>query len=641
MITSVLITAIALMAALPVVGLVVLGLRVLWLRLHPPHAWLWLWSISLILVIIPALSHSPAEGLLIFGQFLLVVVIAISMRAPRQVAVSGFAIALFILAFSGVLERKLSAYVWEGPGTQGLFPTLQSVLLKQNNIENHGVRSWSLSSSTGALELSFEARQLGGQAGWNWFRSDNRFQLASLEEDGELFTRVVTPIGPDPYLMRTFDMGEPIAGRTFQVSLEMRSPTPVVPLGCRGVWLMVWYQGADAKCLAVELDSEWQAFSLEWTVPETSTTSVIRIILNDLDSITYDVRRVQLVEITPEGPVHLHPLFPEAATLVLSQPGSTMESESGINFVPEHEWRSYRILVKQPDATIITATLFGGKSYGGDLVVAVRNTELQDLSEAAIDPYPLSTVIRQSFWTPHPNLAGHMIATFGLALLSLTRAGWLGFGGFILTLFSLWLTGSRAAWVAALPGLLWLFWHICHPRTRRWIFPTLIIGAVCVLLVIGIGGLGRFRVLGVEELTARPVIWQAAWQAFQDNPWIGIGSSNFISYFQAYFTGVSNEVVTHAHNLWLAFASSYGVFGLLAALWLSVGLLYIAWHWGRWRGLALVIPVLVMNIFDYTLFFAGVLLPLIFALNVMREQKMARSSSDVSFVAQGEVAHST
>lgn len=616
--------AITLMAVLPAISLVALGLRTLWRRANLQRTWLWVWLLPLLLLLSAAISHGWSELFLVSGQFGLAIFAAYGLRARRGIVSTGLALTMVVFALSGIAERQVSAHIWEGHETRGLFPMLRALITEQSAVERQASRRWLLPPDTESVELSFKARSLSGQAGWNWFRSDGRFELKALDENGEPFTRVVTPIGPDPYLMRTFDLGEPIAGGTFRVELEMRAPKHIPLQTCRGVWLMTWYEGADRKCLETELLRDWRPFELTWTVPDRAVTSVIRVVLNNFDGYTYDVRRVRLYETTLSGDVRLEPLFPEAATVQLALQGQSPESQSGFNFEPGNGWQRHEFALtdfNQEEDSTLSATLYGGRAYGGDLVLETRSLELQTKSAAGEAPRPIPSARRQSFWSQDPNLAAHSIAAAGLTLLSLTGSSWLGLGGTSLTLFGVWLAGSRAAWLGATLGLFWLLWLIARPRRRqrRIFFLLSPIAAIAVALpALDPTGLGR---LGSDDQTPRALIWQAAGQAFMDNIETGIGTNNFSAYFVAQFGELGRERVTHAHNFWLALASSYGVIGLVAALWVTGTLLYFAWRWGKWRGLGLVVPILVMQIFDYTLFHAGVLFPLVLGLNVMKERE--------------------
>jgi hypothetical protein len=88
---------------------------------------------------------------------------------------------------------------------------------------------------------------------------------------------------------------------------------------------------------------------------------------------------------------------------------------------------------------------------------------------------------------------------------------------------------------------------------------------------------------------------------------------SFAEYWQQH--GDSTVRLEHAHNFWLSLASSYGVAGLWSGAWLSAGLLYMAWRSPGWRATVIVIAVLVMNVFDATLFHATLLLPVMLVIN--------------------------
>jgi O-antigen ligase len=124
------------------------------------------------------------------------------------------------------------------------------------------------------------------------------------------------------------------------------------------------------------------------------------------------------------------------------------------------------------------------------------------------------------------------------------------------------------------------------------------------------------------EVTARRDIWAAAWGAFASHPWRGLGAGGFPAYWAEFYGG---EAVQHAHNLWLEFAASYGVLGLASAIALTFALGALAWRWGGARALLLVAGVLLMNVFDTTLFYTGVLFSLALALGTFRTGLRSRA----------------
>jgi O-antigen ligase len=198
---------------------------------------------------------------------------------------------------------------------------------------------------------------------------------------------------------------------------------------------------------------------------------------------------------------------------------------------------------------------------------------------------------------------------------SSTAGTWSEFAGFQLEAMES--TGSRIAWLAGLVSLPWLLWFACRPRERPWVYGALVAAGGLVLALVGLEGLGRLRIVGIENSLSRPEIWRVAWQALTEHPWTGVGPGpeSFNAYLSSAYGGAAPELVPNAHNLWLIFASEYGVFGLAAVLWLTLGLLWLGWRWGRWRGIAFVLPLFSLNFYDYNLFSWWILFLVILGLN--------------------------
>ena len=155
------------------------------------------------------------QSLLAFLTAFLFGLMGFGFDKPRLKSRAGGAVlvVLALLVASGFIERRLTASTWQTPDRAGLIATLQKG--REDTITSFGVRAWSVPPSIRSeetLTLSFEARLLAGDTTWDWVRSDASFELTPLQEAGEVFTRVVTPTGGDPYLMRTFNLGEPVGG---------------------------------------------------------------------------------------------------------------------------------------------------------------------------------------------------------------------------------------------------------------------------------------------------------------------------------------------------------------------------------------------------------------------------------------------
>ena len=276
------------------------------------------------------------------------------------------------------------------------------------------------------------------------------------------------------------------------------------------------------------------------------------------------------------------------------------------------------------------------------LALETRNVSATGPDGTPLPKAPGST--RQTIVFGDPNLAGHTLGTLGLALVSLAGP-LLGMFGGALTLFGVGLTGSRAALLGVAVGLLWLFW-LQLPGGRRWTAFTLgafVVGFAGVLWLQStqltqLTQVLTSRLFSLGETTARRSIWAAAGEAFVTHPWRGLGAGGFPAYWAELHRSGHGEAVQHAHNLWLEFAASYGVLGLVFALGLTFALSLTAWRSGGARALALVSGVLVMNLFDTTFFYSGVIFTLTLALGVAARTPLRPSASPLH-TTPGRGAH--
>ena len=586
-------------------------------RLQLKKEWLLLWlPPALVLTasfVAEARWHAVYE---VAGQFLLALAVS-SLIVPVRVLRPALVAILVFFLLAAVSGPLLASRIWQDPQALSLADALANS--RHNMVTTLAARSWELPTNVGELELSFEARLAKGTFGWDWFRSTGGFELTPLEEDGTPFTRVVTPRGGDPYLMRTFELNGSAGGRTFRVALEMRSPSSIPAEGCRGVWLQTWGPGGEAKCEAANLGPDWRPVELEWTAPAASESSIIRVVLNDFDGLSYDVRDVKLYELTDGRERRLEPTLQEGVGLTLVWGNEVRETQAEQTFVPTSTWQPFKFSLSPPrDASSLQALLLLGSTQSLDTQVEVRGTKLENASGPP--PTPVPTYPRAQLWFSHPNLAAHTLLSLVLATLATTSSLSLTLIVSSLAALTVVLIRSRAAWLALLLGAGW-FSFLTPPLTSRRRLGVLL--AVVILIGAGIFSVNSFRsgVFANRTGTSRLEIWRVAGGALLEHPWGGIEQTGFSDYWREAYRGNSQELVTHAHNLWLEFAAAYGLPGLVAILWLTGGLLILAWRWGRWRGLALVIPVFIMNIFDTTFFYSGVLFPLLLGINALRTEQ--------------------
>jgi putative inorganic carbon (hco3(-)) transporter len=116
------------------------------------------------------------------------------------------------------------------------------------------------------------------------------------------------------------------------------------------------------------------------------------------------------------------------------------------------------------------------------------------------------------------------------------------------------------------------------------------IGGIAALVVVGLLG---DRLLNSETVLRRFAVWQGAFDLWLAYPLAGTGPGGFFWRYPAFIMpAVMDEPnLIHAHNLWLNFATSWGILGLiwLAALlfWLGRQIGYIRQRAGAWIDIGL------------------------------------------------------
>lgn len=136
----------------------------------------------------------------------------------------------------------------------------------------------------------------------------------------------------------------------------------------------------------------------------------------------------------------------------------------------------------------------------------------------------------------------------------------------VLALATLWMTGSRGAWMAVAAGAVYTRWPTISARVRVWGLTAISAGLVAAMYLRPPSDLGRV------------VTWAAAVDAFHLRPLVGWGAGNFLmvaalwrnpAWVEVY--GVTTQ--DHAHNLFLEAASTSGIVGLSTLC----GLLWTMW----------------------------------------------------------------
>jgi hypothetical protein len=559
------------------------------------------------------------QGLLICLGGLLLVTTPRSLRA-------GLLIALALIVAAGWVARLESQHSWRGyaPELARLkqlevahgFSAVSEVKGRANAFAAY--RLWALPAESSNLLVTLELRPTGGEFGWGWAWDPNRvtapYRLARLHDDGGAFTRADSPTGPDPYLYRSYQLGQPLAGMTLRAALTLRlaEEAPAEQTPACGTLQLAEEGGRHVGAQTFCLDAAWQRVELNWQPPASASRPELVLVINDLDGRRFDIGEVSLSALGPEGWRDLSGAAPTGLALRLSVPGVAAQT---VRLSPQPGWTQYRLAIQGITLAEATTARLELQVEDGS-TVETRRVRVEDGRGQSLRPLP--SLSRQGLWYGHPNLLGHSVAAAGLTVLSGFPAPPLAAASAALTLVALSFSGSRLALAAFAMGILLIVAAHVRGTSLRLALAAATVLALAASVAIGTRAFDRSLTTEATVILTRQEVWSVALSAWLEHPWTGIGPHRFADYWRANYLGESAEIVNHANNLWLHFAASYGLHGLLASLWLTVALLWLAWRWGRWRGLALLLPIFAMNVFDYTLFYPGVLYPLLLGLNALR-----------------------
>jgi len=177
---------------------------------------------------------------------------------------------------------------------------------------------------------------------------------------------------------------------------------------------------------------------------------------------------------------------------------------------------------------------------------------------------------------------------------------------FITGALMVFLSGSQAAWIGLVGfGILQIFYHY----KNRWLAVSLLVTVALAL------GLFSPSISENRSLKTRLQIWTVAWQAFREHPLTGIGVSMFPYYYQEHRPHPALEPnARHAHNVFLQLLAEGGILSFLAfvILWGAIALKMRSQR--QAIGLMLLAIAVLLNLWDFTWFYAGIHYPLWIAL---------------------------
>ena len=240
-------------------------------------------------------------------------------------------------------------------------------------------------------------------------------------------------------------------------------------------------------------------------------------------------------------------------------------------------------------SALAAGTLFccvsGWRQKFGGLQATLEFAEQQAKEHGLPPPLDLRSRVNQGrVFGPfvYPNsFAAHLLLTGPLLLLMLWR--WAGrfepvrasrclfvTGGAILLLGALWMTGSRAGFVALVGGL--GAGALCLPGFRRWRLPLVLAAVLVGIVAFHFASRGRSR---WSSLSARGHYYSAALRMTAQQPLTGVGLGEFFPYYMR-LKPPRTEEARLPHCMVLNLSSQAGIFGgLAAALCLTVPLVML------------------------------------------------------------------
>jgi putative inorganic carbon (HCO3(-)) transporter len=184
---------------------------------------------------------------------------------------------------------------------------------------------------------------------------------------------------------------------------------------------------------------------------------------------------------------------------------------------------------------------------------------------------------RANYWR-YPLLAfalATLVATLAALFFSLSRGAWIGVAAALVVTA---IIRSKRAAVLALAGALLLALLVLLGQLN-------LIPDVVSERFSGVSdyfGFEDVRGVAVNDanyaIVERKAHWQAAWNMFDDHPWLGVGIGNYAVVYPAYALPRWDDPLGHAHNYYLNVLAESGIVGMGAYL-----VLWGAIFWTSWR----------------------------------------------------------
>jgi O-antigen ligase len=209
-----------------------------------------------------------------------------------------------------------------------------------------------------------------------------------------------------------------------------------------------------------------------------------------------------------------------------------------------------------------------------------------------IERYIGSTPSRGAFHLQDVNAAGSHYILSGLIALgllgSIGRARWPWFVSLAMLVVALWMSGSRAAAVAAIA--MTLVWFGVQARVARgWAFPSVSarqLGVASVVVLALLTGVGRFGSSNADvgsasrSLSIRGEFLDTSVRMFATAPVAGVGIGTYYERSSVFMSPTLRALYgrENAHNYYMQVLAELGVVGLAVFLWWLGSALAPAWR---------------------------------------------------------------
>lgn len=547
------------------------------------------------------------------------------------------------LSLLATVELATSARTWTLNGRSMLFSTpprpFQGFRDAIDGIwrSPSGQRTWTIrdersSTQTAALTIQFDVALLSGHVGGTWGVSQGNIAVHESDADAaDTSLSVRFPTDGDPFLWQRFVSEQPLDGRTFRASVDVRSlapPPSVAPRSTRGLWLREREPTGSWRYARIDPGPTWRRYVIEWTLPANSPAHTLEVALNDLDGWSLEVRDLHLTELTEAGVRELIPaLIPNGlwATATFDSAGRPPVVASGAATDLTRTNERYSLIVPLPAGRAdghLTLTL---RTQAG---LDVQTRDLRVRTPVGVSAEPSRSVTRARLWFGHPNFLGHGLAALLIVWLTFHVAMRLDLArktrAFVLIavtavgLIGILATNSQSALAAALSACaLFTFVKMVRGRLRLPAALALLAMVIVVLLVT------REPFANIQPRTHA---WAAAWDAMVRFPWKGVNSfAEFLATGAAAQTAHSG--VNHAHNAWLQAGARFGLPGFIAACWFTASLARNLWRKAGPWSLVTVLPMALLQLVDFTIAYSWVLVPFGVALASYQALDATRSRS--------------